>query len=131
MSTALVLVGPQGSGKSVLAHKLAAGLGRLLHCEAWQLSAAIRAGALAGQEAVIVDGFPIEPETLSQIAERLPRQQFIFCLDSAEKALVDLAASAPFPTRMRRVGERHDEPCCANERRGMNGGCSNCGDPCF
>lgn len=22
------------------------------------------------------------------------------------------------------------EPCCANEKRGMNGGCLSCGDPC-
>jgi len=31
--------------------------------------------------------------------------------------------------------EQHFEallhPCCLNERRGMNGGCMNCGDPCF
>ncbi|QFZ84579.1 hypothetical protein GFK26_18295 [Variovorax paradoxus] len=22
-------------------------------------------------------------------------------------------------------------PCCLNEKRGMNGGCTNCGDPCL
>lgn len=22
-------------------------------------------------------------------------------------------------------------PCCHNEKRGMNGGCETCGDPCF
>lgn len=24
-----------------------------------------------------------------------------------------------------------DKPCCENEKRNMNGGCDNCGDPCL
>jgi len=25
----------------------------------------------------------------------------------------------------------YTQPCCDNERRNMNGGCDNCGDPCL
>lgn len=29
------------------------------------------------------------------------------------------------------VSEWCVKPCCANEKRNMDGGCTNCGDPCI
>jgi hypothetical protein len=29
------------------------------------------------------------------------------------------------------IGAKWEKPCCENERRDMNGGCVNCGDPCL
>jgi hypothetical protein len=31
----------------------------------------------------------------------------------------------------RRLGIEVQESCCLNERRGMNGACESCGDPCL
>lgn len=46
----------------------------------------------------------------------------------------DTRTGAEFSVQVKRADgelELQHQPCCANERRTMDGGCANCGDPCF
>lgn len=53
--------------------------------------------------------------------------------ESAEKELEFLKRFDISPDAICEIKEVNHtlEPCCENEDRSFNGGCKNCGDPCF
>jgi hypothetical protein len=82
------------------------------------------------QKGVVYNGVRLMPGSTSlelyQAGKKKELDKLLARLDEEDRKRTGIVKSD---------SERHIEslthPCCLNEKRGMGGGCMNCGDPCF
>lgn len=111
LGAAVVLLGPQGSGKSRLARHHAGTIGAFAEVEARNLGrhfsdeafSKMSHGPRPALRALIVDGFPSDREVLQEVTSRLPRQAFFFCVLPEDLRTCALVVGAPFPLAVFRL----------------------------